>query len=95
MNAELCDSNTWLPVIYFLSLKTFSRFVLKDVSYPNLDDSWPVRVLVDTRSITGRFVSVPTFSDDQNVELAKYLTHERVDKMSIVVYEKLVKNQAE
>lgn len=94
MNAELCDSNTGLPVIHFLSLKTFTRFVLKDVSFPNLDDSWPVRVLVDTRSITGRFVSVPTFSDDQNVELAKYLTHERVNKMSIVVYEKLVKSQA-
>ena len=51
-------------------------------------------MLVDTRSITGRFVSVPTFSDDQNVELAKYLTHEGVNKMSIVVYEKLVKSQA-
>ena len=63
------------------SFRSKRRFV------PNLDDSWPVRLLVDTRSTTGRFVSVPTISDDQNVELAKYLNHERVNKMSIVVYE--------
>ena len=102
MDSKVLLYVVWIWTLWFsyvitsntLSFPSFSRFVLKDVSNPNLDDSWPVRVLVDTRSTTGRFVSVPTFSDDQNVELAKYLTHERVNKLSIVVYEKSVKSQA-